>query len=110
MKKKTIKTLTQLAETIQANKGKDPSTSYTAKMYGRGREKIAQKLGEEAVEMIIAAVQKDKKETRAEAADVMFHYLMLLDISGLSLDDVAKELASREGISGIEEKANRATD
>lgn len=107
MKKKTIDTLTQLIATISENKGKDPKSSYTAKMYGRGREKIAQKLGEEATEMVIAAVQKDKKETIAEGADLMFHYLMLLDITGVSLDDVAKELAKRQGISGITEKENR---
>lgn len=107
MKKKTIATLTQLIETISSHKEKDPSVSYTAKMYARGREKIAQKLGEEATEMVIAAVQKDKKETVAEGADLLFHYLMLLDVTGVSLDDVAKELAKRQDISGISEKASR---
>ena len=97
----------QLAATIHARKGADPATSYTAKLFARGRKKIAQKVGEEAVETVIAALTEDKAALVGEATDLMFHLLVLLADMGLSLDDVRAELTRREGVSGIAEKAGR---
>ncbi|MEG3125252.1 phosphoribosyl-ATP diphosphatase [Sphingomonas sp. GB1N7] len=101
--------LTTLEATIRARRGADPATSYTAKLFSRGRAKIAQKLGEEAVETVIAAVSDDHAELTKEAADLVFHLLVLLADADLSLDDVRAEIARREGVSGIDEKAGRAT-
>jgi phosphoribosyl-ATP pyrophosphohydrolase len=95
-------------ETLMAErKTADPTTSYVAKLYGRGREKIAQKLGEEAVETVIAAVTDKRTEMVSESADLIFHWLVLLADAGISLDEVAAELARREGLSGIDEKTAR---
>lgn len=99
--------LTALEATIRARRGADPETSYVAKLFMRGRAKIAQKLGEEATETVIAAVTDDRAELTKEAADLVFHLLVLLADAGLSLDDVRAELARREGLSGIAEKAAR---
>ena len=96
-----------LAATILARKGADPATSYTAKLFARGRSKIAQKLGEEAVETVIAACSGDEASIVPEAADLLFHLAVLLADAGLSLDDVRAELARREGVSGHDEKAAR---
>ena len=85
----------------------DPATSYTAKLFARGRAKIAQKVGEEAVETVIAAVADDREEMVKEATDLVFHLLVLLADAGLSLDDVRAEIGRREGVSGIDEKAAR---
>ncbi|MBB4841115.1 phosphoribosyl-ATP pyrophosphohydrolase [Sphingomonas kyeonggiensis] len=100
--------LDTLEQTIRARRGADPSTSYVAKLIHRGRAKIAQKLGEEATETVIAAIQDDREELTKEAADLVFHLIVLLADAGLSLDDVRAELARREGMSGLEEKASRA--
>ena len=100
-------TLNTLEATIRARKGADPDSSYVAKLFTRGRAKIAQKLGEEAVETVIAAVSEDSAALTSEAADLMFHLLILLADAGLSLDDVRAELERREGVSGIDEKAAR---
>lgn len=98
--------LTRLEATIRARRGADAGTSYVASLFARGRAKIAQKVGEEATETVIAALAQP--ETLAsEAADLVFHLLILLADAGLSLDDVRAELARREGLSGHEEKANR---
>ncbi|PKP94527.1 MAG: phosphoribosyl-ATP diphosphatase [Alphaproteobacteria bacterium HGW-Alphaproteobacteria-16] len=102
--------LDTLEQVIRERRSADPSTSYVAKLTARGRAKIAQKLGEEAVEAAIAAVQDDRAGMTGEAADLLFHLLVLLADMDLSLDDVRAELARREGLSGIEEKASRPKD
>ncbi len=100
-------TLFKLEQTIRDRRSADPSTSYVAKLAAKGRGKIAQKVGEEATETVIAALTQDKKALTGEAADLLFHLLMLLADSGVSLSDVLSELDAREGISGIAEKASR---
>jgi len=99
--------LAALEALIAARKGGDPDTSYVARLFAKGRAKIAQKLGEEAVETVIAATSGDDAAIVPEAADLVFHLLVLLADAGLSLDDVRAELARREGLSGLEEKAQR---
>ena len=83
-------------------------SSYVARLTQKGRAKIAQKLGEEATETVIAAIQDDRDALTKEAADLVFHLIVLLADAGLGLDDVRAELARREGVSGLEEKASRA--
>ena len=100
-------TLARLAATIEARKGADPSSSYTAKLLAGGPALAGKKFGEEAVETVIAAVQGDKDALAAESADAIYHWLVLLAASGVSLDEVAAKLEAREGTSGIEEKAGR---
>ena len=102
--------LAALEQVIRERRSGDPGTSYVAKLTGGGRAKIAQKLGEEAVETVIAAVAGDKAQLTSEAADLVFHLLVLLADAGLTLDDVRTELARRQGVSGIEEKASRHAD
>ena len=99
--------LNTLEATIRRRRDSDPTTSYTAKLFARGRAKIAQKVGEEAVETVIAALQDDRQELVAEATDLLFHLMVLLADAGLSLDDVRAEMVRREGVSGIDEKAAR---
>ncbi|MFN3521376.1 MAG: phosphoribosyl-ATP diphosphatase [Phenylobacterium sp.] len=99
--------LERLAATIESRKGADPSESYTAKLLSEGIDRAAKKLGEEAVETVIAASMKDKDGLASESADLIYHWLVLLAHAGVSLDDVAAWLESREGRSGIEEKAWR---
>jgi phosphoribosyl-ATP pyrophosphohydrolase len=99
--------LDALEQTIRQRRVGDPDASYVARLTAKGRAKIAQKLGEEATETVIAAVQDDRAELTKEAADLVFHLLVLLADAGLSLDDVRAELARREGVSGLEEKAAR---
>jgi len=93
---------------IRSRKGDDPATSYTASLFHKGRAKIAQKVGEEGVETVIAAMADDRKGLTGEAADLLYHLLVLLADAGLSLDDVRAELARRAGTSGLTEKANRS--
>ena len=100
-------TLERLAATIAARKGADPASSYTAKLLADGPERCAKKFGEEAVETVIAAVSGDKEAVASESADLLYHWLVLLAASGISLDDVATMLQAREGRSGLEEKASR---
>ncbi len=100
-------TLERLAATIAARAGADPETSWTAKLLSHGPEKAAEKFGEEAVEAVIEAVRGDKDRLTAEAADVLYHLLVMLTARGVSLDDVMAELERREGTSGIDEKAAR---
>ena len=100
-------TLDRLAATIEARKGADPSESYTAKLLSEGVDRSAKKFGEEAVETVIAAIQGDKDGLAAESADLIYHWLVLLARNGVTLDDVASWLESREGRSGLEEKAWR---
>jgi phosphoribosyl-ATP pyrophosphohydrolase len=100
-------TLSRLAETLEARKGADPSTSYVAKLYAKGLDSILKKIGEEAAETIIAAKGGDKNQLVYETADLWFHCLVLLANQGLHPDDVLNELAKREGLSGLVEKASR---
>jgi phosphoribosyl-ATP pyrophosphohydrolase len=83
------------------------AASYTRKLAAKGLDKCAEKLGEEAVETVIAAVRREPTELTAEAADLVFHLTVLLTVSGLSWDDVLAELERRTGRSGLEEKASR---
>ena len=99
--------LARLAATIAARKGADPDTSWTAKLLASGPDKCAEKFGEEAVEAIIEAVKGDRAKLTAEAADVIYHLLVMLAARDVSLDDVLAELQRREGKSGIAEKAAR---
>jgi phosphoribosyl-ATP pyrophosphohydrolase len=99
--------LERLAATIAARKGGDAGTSWTAKLLAQGPEKCAEKFGEEAVEAIIEAVKGDRARLTAEAADVIYHLLVMLAARDVSLDDVLAELARREGQSGLAEKAGR---
>ena len=99
--------LDRLAATIEARRGADPGSSWTAKLFAKGPEKCAEKFGEEAIEAIIEAVKGDKARLTAEAADVLYHLLVMLAARGVTLADVEAELARREGTSGIEEKASR---
>ena len=99
--------LDRLEAAIRARRGTDPASSYTASLLARGRSRIAQKLGEEAVECVIAAMGPDPQAIVPEAADLLYHLLVLLADADLSLADVRAELARREGVSGLEEKANR---
>ena len=93
---------------IHSRKGESAASSYTAQLFVSGRAKIAQKVGEEAVETVIAAMRKDKKALTGEAADLVYHLLVLLADSGLCLNDVRGELARRTGTSGLTEKASRS--
>lgn len=99
--------LKRLSATIEARKGADPSSSWTAKLLSQGPEKAAEKFGEEAVEAVIEAVRGDRKRLTAEAADVLYHLLVMLAARDVTLEDVLAELEQREGISGIDEKASR---
>jgi phosphoribosyl-ATP pyrophosphohydrolase len=99
--------LERLAATIAARKGADADTSWTAKLLALGPEKCAEKFGEEAVEAIIEAVKGDHAKLTAEAADVMYHLLVMCASRDVVLDDILAELARREGQSGIAEKAAR---
>ena len=99
--------LDRLAETIAARRGADPSESWTAKLLAKGPEKCAEKFGEEAVEAVIEAVRGDRDRLTAEAADVLYHLLVMLAARDLTLADVLAELARREGTSGLAEKAAR---
>ena len=102
--------LSALASDIAQRKSASPDISYTAKLLSQGVEKCAKKFGEEAVELALAAVLRDKGHTTSEAADVLYHLLVLLAASGVSLDDVMAELARRQGVGGIAEKASRPKD
>jgi phosphoribosyl-ATP pyrophosphohydrolase len=99
--------LTRLAATIEARKGADPETSWTAKLLAKGPEKCAEKFGEEAVEAIIEAVKGDKAKLTSEAADVLYHLLVMLAARDVTLAQVLAELDTRAGTSGIAEKAAR---
>lgn len=99
--------LEKLANVIQSRKGGDKAASYVAKLFGKGRNKIAQKVGEEAVELCIAAASDDLEEAVTESADLLFHMMILWSDMGIKPEDVYDELARREGLSGIEEKNSR---
>ena len=99
--------LERLDLTIQGKTTETPNKSYTAKLLKKGTEKCAEKFGEEAIELIVASVKKKKKEIIGEAADTLYHMFVLLRSKNISINEVLTELASREGISGIEEKRKR---
>lgn len=99
--------LERLAATIDSRRGADPETSWTAKLLARGPEKCAEKFGEEAVEAIIEAVKGDRARLTSEAADVLYHLLVMLAAREVTLTEVLDELARREAQSGIAEKASR---
>ena len=100
--------LDQLVATIAARRGADPSTSYTAKLLAKGPEKIAQKVGEEAVETVIEAVSGDAQALASESADLLYHLLVLWTARGVDPETVWQALREREGTSGLDEKAARS--
>jgi phosphoribosyl-ATP pyrophosphohydrolase len=99
--------LERLAATIAARRGGDPETSWTAKLLAKGPEACAKKFGEEAVEAVIEAVRGDRDRLTAEAADVIYHLLVMLAARDVTLAEVEAELDRRDGQSGIAEKAGR---
>ena len=99
--------LDRLAATIKTRASADPDTSWTAKLLAKGPEKCAEKFGEEAIEAIIEATKGDKTRLTAEAADVLFHLLVMLQSRDVALDDVLQELERRTQQSGLAEKASR---
>ncbi|MDO9191252.1 MAG: phosphoribosyl-ATP diphosphatase [Sulfurimicrobium sp.] len=99
--------LSRLAETLESRKHADPDSSYVAKLYAKGLDAILKKIGEEATETVIAAKGGDKSQVVYEMADLWFHSMVLLAQQGLHPDDVLAELARREGLSGLAEKAGR---
>ncbi|WP_417727889.1 phosphoribosyl-ATP diphosphatase [Roseovarius sp.] len=103
-------TLDELAHTIAARASADPDSSWTANLLAKGPEKCAEKFGEEAVEAIIEAVKGDRERLTSEAADVLFHLLVMLQSRNVALSDVMAELARRQGTSGLSEKASRSKD
>ena len=100
--------LSRLAATIAARRSADPDSSWVAKLNARGVPVIARKLGEEAIETIVAALSGSREELVGEAADTLFHLLVLLDAKGVAWEEVLAELERREGTSGIAEKASRS--
>ena len=99
--------LDRLYAVIDSRKGADPETSYTARLFARGRQQIAKKLGEEAVEALIEGIRGDKPKLVGESADMLYHLLTLWASLGVKPRTVWAELARREGLSGIAEKASR---
>tara|TARA_Y100000814_G_C12192693_1_gene355286 strand:+ start:288 stop:596 length:309 start_codon:yes stop_codon:yes gene_type:complete len=99
--------LEDLVKTINSRADADPSESWTAKLLAQGPEKCAEKFGEEAVEVIIEAVKGDNNALISEAADVIFHYLVMLKSREINFDDVMKELKIRTNKSGLREKEER---
>ncbi|WP_310498875.1 phosphoribosyl-ATP diphosphatase [Sandarakinorhabdus sp.] len=97
----------QLMATVLERRMSHPDTSYVARLTAKGRAKMAQKLGEEAVETVIAAMGDDREALIGESADLMFHLAVLLADADISFDDIRAELSRREGLSGLDEKAGR---
>lgn len=97
-----------LAAVIASRAGADPGSSYTAQLLAAGVARCAKKFGEEAVEVAIAAAQGDRAALTTEAADALYHLLVLLQAAGVSGEDIAAALAARSGTSGLQEKASRA--
>jgi phosphoribosyl-ATP pyrophosphohydrolase len=100
--------LDRLWRVINARRGADPKISYTARLFSRGRAKIAQKLGEEAVEAVIEGIRGDQAKLVGESADLLYHLFVLWADAGVAPADVAAELTRREGTSGLVEKRARA--
>jgi phosphoribosyl-ATP pyrophosphohydrolase len=101
-------TLERLETVIAERRRASADSSYVASLFAKGREKIAQKVGEEATETVIAALSGDPEKLTSEAADLLFHLMVLLADGGVGIDDVLAELDRRDGVSGIAEKASRA--
>src|SRR6478752_5873485 len=99
--------LERLYAVIDSRKGADPDTSYTARLFSRGRQQIAKKLGEEAVEALIEGIRGDRPKLVGESADMLYHLLTLWAATNVKPKAVWNELARREGLSGIAEKAAR---
>ncbi|MGV6847954.1 MAG: phosphoribosyl-ATP diphosphatase [Marinibacterium sp.] len=102
-----MNTLETLAATIATRRDADPDSSWTAKLLSKGPEKCAEKFGEEAVEAIIETVKGDRERLTAEAADVLYHLLVMLAARDVPLSAVLAELERRQGTSGLDEKAGR---
>ena len=102
-----LETLADLARAVAGRKAASPDESYTAKLLSQGVEKCAKKFGEEAVEAALAAMTGDRAHLVSEAADVLYHLLVLLESCGTNLADVMQELERRKGVSGIAEKLSR---
>ncbi len=100
--------LARLAATLASRRGGDPDRSYVAKLFHKGGDAILKKIGEEATETVMAAKDGDRDRIVAETADLWFHTMVMLAHFDLSPADVIAELARREGVSGIDEKASRA--
>lgn len=100
--------LDRLSELMEQRKSADPASSYVARLYAKGLDSILKKIGEEATETVIAAKGGNADEIVYETADLWFHTLVMLSHVGLSAQDVLNELARREGLSGIAEKASRS--
>jgi phosphoribosyl-ATP pyrophosphohydrolase len=107
MPKELGASLDRLWRVIEARRGADPQSSYTARLFSRGRCKIAQKLGEEAVEAVIEGIRGDCAKLVGESADLLYHLLVLWADTGVTPSDVAAELTRREGTSGLVEKRSR---
>ena len=103
----TTHPIDKLFAIIQSRKGADPNLSYTAKLLGKGRLKCAEKLGEEAIETILAVAAQDKTALANESADLLYHLLVLWAVCDLKPEEVYAALAAREGTSGLDEKATR---
>ena len=101
-------TLARLEQVIAERRSASPDSSYVAKLNAKGIEAVAQKVGEEAVETIIAALSESREEVIGESADLIFHLLVLLQSRRIKLAEVLEELDRREGTSGLEEKASRS--
>lgn len=102
-----LEVLGELADEIAKRRNGNPDQSYTAKLLSQGVEKCAKKFGEEAVELALASMKQDKAHMTSEAADVLYHLLVLLTASNVPLSDVMTELERRKGVSGLAEKASR---
>ena len=105
-----LEILGNLADEIAKRRNGSPDQSYTAKLLSQGIEKCAKKFGEEAVELALASMKQDKAHVASEAADVLYHLLVLLAASNVPLNDVMQELERRQGVSGLAEKAARSKD
>ena len=102
--------LDKLYATVAVRKGADPKSSYTASLYSKGSAKIAQKVGEEAVELAIAAALEDREEVISESADLLYHLTVLWADAGVDPSEIYEKLATREGQSGLAEKAARTSE
>ncbi len=98
----------QLSATIESRKTASPDSSYVAKLFHKGADSILKKIGEEATEVVIAAKDENREQIVYESADLLFHLMVMLARYDLTLADVAEELARREGLSGLVEKASRS--
>lgn len=102
--------LNRLAATLESRRQADPAGSYVARLYGKGLDAILKKIGEEAAETILAAKNGEREQIVYETADLWFHCLVLLAQQGIHPDEVLAELARREGVSGLAEKASRSSE